>query len=268
MSHAEKIRLDYSLSEAFHALGCHLFQEQWSGYEIEGRREENPEPVLRAREPLENKAEELCRQINQKKRELKTAVGRKAIQQINAEITHLENQRGQVYAELNSVGEVHKSVIEDHGRWERFEQVEGILLQAFMQEELKVFCLRGMIVQKDLWAELPDDFGYDFDRSLIYWPARNCARRMDVGFIKQEEFEAWLENQIPLGDCSEIEVSDFVLCKKYLKEQIIKGKNKTKAEYYEEACVEIPGLSLRAFNQAWSEMVPDSWKSKGRPRNQ
>jgi len=49
MAYTTEMRNDYILADAFHALGVRLYGSQWSGYEVQGRKYDDPRPVPRQR---------------------------------------------------------------------------------------------------------------------------------------------------------------------------------------------------------------------------
>lgn len=262
------IRNDYTLADAFQTLGLRLYGPDWSGYEVLGHKVSDPGAILAARVPLEEQLDQINIRIQIAQRGKKEARRKAEIVEINGELKKLRNDMGEISFQLSEVGEVRKSEIEDHAQWARFEQTEGILLDALRSDNLTIMTLSGQNVPPFLWAELPEGFGYDIERSLIFWPSAHSSKKMDGGRIAQLQFETWLLDVIPLHAAAVEAMTPWALCRAYLQEEVRGGeKRMTRDEYMSEACSKFDGLSVRKFLQVWSEIVPESWKSKGRRKS-
>ena len=55
-------------------------------------------------------------------------------------------------------------------------------------------------------------------------------------------------------------------CSRWLREEVKKGKSKSRDDYWLEAKTRFPNLSRRGFTDTWRGTVPESWKRPGRPR--
>ena len=144
--YSSQIRNDYTLADAFNALGVRLYGPQWTGYEVWRDRVENPTPTLEARAPLEDEVEQVTTQLSTKYREQKEVEGRKEIHRVNNEIDNLRRRQSDLFHQLHEIGNVHGSVVKDHESWKRFERAEGIFLKALCNEELTVICTSGEVV--------------------------------------------------------------------------------------------------------------------------
>ncbi|MFC1672651.1 hypothetical protein ACFL12_00725 [Pseudomonadota bacterium] len=263
--YVKSMKDDYTLFDAFNFLGIHLYGPVWTGYEVRREREEDPTPTLDARAPLEEKAEHLASQLSDKYNEQKIVEGRKEIRRVNNEIDNIRREMNENYQQLNNEGDVQSYQVTDYEAWVRFEKAEGKLLKALCNDELRVVCLSGLVVKADLWAEMPKGFGYDLEHSLVFLPSRESSKQMDSGIIRKQQFEDWLANVIPENDEALAEVSPLVHCRSYLKGEVATGvKQMSRDEYMDDARKKIDGLSERQFRQAWTEIVPDTWKARGR----
>lgn len=262
------IRNDYTLADAFHALGVHLYDSEWTGYEIWGEKAEDPKRTLKARAPFEAKLDEKTKLLLAKHSEQKEVVGKDKIFQINTEIRELKDQLAELSYRLHEIGEVRSGEIDDHKRWERFSFTEGLLLRTFQDGKLTVKGISGLVVKPSLWAEFPEGFGYDWELSLIFWPPKECAKRMDSGRINKLEFEDWLSLQVPLAGSHKEELSPFVKCRLWIQElkKASKVKPGRRDDIMRQAIAKFPGLTERAFKHAWSVDAYESWKKSGAPK--
>ena len=53
-------------------------------------------------------------------------------------------------------------------------------------------------------------------------------------------------------------------CSRWLREEVKKGKSRSKDDYWLDAKKKFSNLSRRGFSDAWRETVPESWKRSGR----
>ena len=241
--YVKSMKDDYTLFDAFNFLGMRLYGPQWSGYEVWRHRVEDPAPILEERAPLKEEVEKIATQLSAKCREQKEVVGRKEISRVNNEIDNLRRKQSETYYQLRKTGDGNKSEIEDHGRWERFEYAEGILLKALCNEDLAVICTFGSVVKPSLWAEFPEGFGYDLEHSLIFWPSNESSKMMSRGRIKQMQFEDWLETVIPVVPHEGATLSDEQRASIWLKDQVKSWDGRTTRDQFKEiALTEYPNL--------------------------
>lgn len=257
----------FHLSNAFSTLGVRLYGSEWSGYEVWGRKTKNPTSVIDARAPLEQRLEATFVERNAKDRELKKVLSRGDIQRLNNDLRNIRSEQNEIYASLNNLGEFSDSEISDHAQWERFDKTEQLLLRAFRAGELTVQCYLGVLVNSRLWSEMPEGFGYDWQLSLMFMPESETSRRVSSGLISTAEFEAWLELQVPINATDEITISPFIQCRHWLRQLVKSGeKPGTRDQLMRQAQEMFPGLSKRAFKQAWAAEASESWKKSGAPR--
>ncbi len=262
--YSSDIRNDYTLSDAFHALGVRLYGPQWTGYEVLRHRVEDPTPTLEARASLDTQLEKIATQLSDKSQEQTEVIGKSEISRVNSELKNLKTNQSELFHQLNMIGDVHNSVIEDNGRWQRFEYVEGILLQALCNGELNVYGPSTFTVKPQLWAEMPEGFGYDLELSLIYWPSSECARIIDTGRIKQNQFEGWLQTVIPKVPHDGAIISTEQRTRIWFREQAKHWDGKTTRDQFKEmAMAEYPDLGERAFKRIWDAEAYDSMKKPG-----
>lgn len=240
------------LSVVFNLLGIRLFGTLWSGYEIWGRRYEDPAPILAVRAPYIARLEETFSERQRTENELREVIGADKIQRLNNQISNLKDEQAQIYTKLHDYPEPNPSDIEDHARWERFETTEQYLLRAFRNGELTVVCHLGVNVTPHLWNELPEGFGYDWDLSLVLMPERETCKRVNSGYINREEFESWLYTVVPINVDAGQEMPDETKAQLWLREQLKSWNGSIKRDHYKELAMEkFPNLSGHGFKRIW-----------------
>ena len=195
-----------------------MYGPEWTGYEIWGRRVENPEPILEARAPLEQRLEEVFSEKNAKEKELREPLSREEMQRVNNDLVNIREEQHKIYARLSEIGNPSQSQIEDHGRWERFDRAEQLLLRAFRVGDLTVQCFLGLTVKSELWSEIPEGFGFDWELSIIFLPERESSKRVNSGRLDREEFESWLYKLTPENSYEGAELSDEHKAQLWLRE--------------------------------------------------
>ncbi len=263
-----KQQRDYSLSDSFTALGQRLFDQQWSGQEIEASKVQDPEVIRQRRAPFEAEMVELNLLRQAKDAERREAVSKDALGSINSDLIEIERRQQELFTCLNEVGMVRKFEVEDHARWERFERTESELLRAFREGELFVFGANSSRVEPRLWIEVPNGFGWNWALSLIFWPPDKSARPVDAGKIICAEFEDWLARQLPVVEGANVDQlpakQRFTL---HFRKLVKAGPKPASRDKMKRAAMqEFEGLSERAFLRVWNAEAPDSWKKSGRPK--
>jgi len=255
---------DYTLFDALNFLGIRLYGPEWTGNEVWQQRVEDPTPSVEARAPLIEEVEQICTELSAKQRESKEIESRADIQRLNSDIDNLSRRRNELYHQLHTIGDVHDSKIRDHEDWVRFELAEGKLLKALRNDELRVVCLSGSVVKPELWAKVPDGFGYDLVNSLIFLPSRESSIQMSSGQIRQKQFEDWLETVIPIVPHEGASITDEQKAYIWLKEKIPLWDGKTTRDQFKEmATAEYPKLGARAFKRIWDALAIPAMKRPG-----
>jgi len=258
------LKNDYTLFHAFNTLGVHLYGPGWSGYEIRRERVEDPTPILEARAPLEEQLEQAASLLSAKYNEQKEVSLKKDIHRVNDEIEKARQLIGDLHFKLNEIGEVQNHEVDDFGRWERFEQTEGALLKALGNDELRVVCVSGSVVKPSFWYEMPEGFTYNFEHSLIYWPSRHSSKKVDSGYVREDEFEEWLETIIPIVPHDGANISIEKRAQSWLKEYVKFWDGITKRDQIKDlAMSEYPDLGGRAFKRIWDAEASVAMKSPG-----
>jgi hypothetical protein len=217
------IRNDYTLADAFTALGVRLYGPEWTGYEIRGVRYDDPSAAVEERASIQHQLENISSQIADKQRELKDVIGKENIFRLNDEIAVLKKLQGDQFSQVHEIGQVGTSQIEDHSNWERFEYAEGVLLRALRNNDLAVYCPFVFYVKSDFWGEFPEGFNYDLERSLIFWPPNTCSQSMSAARIEQVQFDNWLTKVLPVSDRAVQQSSSFDQCCVYLRNEASKA---------------------------------------------
>jgi hypothetical protein len=265
--HSSKIRNGYVLADAFQALGKRLYGPQWTGQEIWGRKSEDPTAVLEARVPFEMQLDEINDLMITKQRERKAAIKKDEIHRINMDLQAMKNEQGEIFYKLHEIGEVRNFEVDDHQRWERFSQTEGILLQAFRNEDLGVFGLSSLFVNSRLWTDWPNDFGCDWELSLVFWPASESAKRVDAARIDEDQFDKWLDTVIPINSSEVENLTPEQLAFIWFRGEVANYDGRTKRSHFQEmALAEFPGLSINGFGRIWADLATPAMKRPG-PRS-
>jgi len=255
---------DFTLFDAFNFLGLRLYGPEWAGYEVLRDREVDPAPILKARAPLEEKAEQLAFQLSTKYKEQKEVEGRDEIRRVNNEIDNIRREMSDNYHQLHAVGDVQSYQVTNYEAWVRFEKAEGKLLKALCNDELRVVCLFGFVVKPKLWAEMPEGFGYDLEHSLIFWPSSESSKQMASGIIRKLEFEEWLETVIPVVPHDDAQITTEQRAQIKLTELVKAWDGRMKRDQFKDMLKdEYPDLGERAFKRIWDAEATREMKSPG-----
>lgn len=262
--YVKSMKDDYTLFDAFNFLGMRLYGAEWTGYEVRREREDDPAPTLQTRAPLEAKAEQLASLYSDKLQEQKKVEGREEIRRVNNDIDNLRRAMSDNYHQLHQIEDVHDFKIKDYETWVRFEKAEGKFLKALCNDEIRVVCLFGQVVKPDLWAEMPEGFGYDLEHSLIFWPSSESSKQMASGRIRKLEFETWLETVIPIVPHDDATITTEQKAHIRLKELVQAWDGRTKRDQFKEIIQgEFPDLGARAFKRIWDAESSPEMKRPG-----
>jgi hypothetical protein len=262
--YSDQVANDYHLVDAFHWTGLRLYGAEWTGNEYQGRKAEDRAEIAEQRKEIQLRLDDVSMQLHAKRQEQREVGKRSEIQSVNFEISELENEQGVIFKELNEVGDVRDSDIRDRQSWERFEVTEGKILRTLGNGDLKVYGASTFIVKPALWLDQPVDFGWNFELSLIFWPERECRKRVDSGRISKGAFDLWLDTLMP-EVAQEIEkLSPEKRAYIWFKDEVKKYDGSIKRDHYlEMALEEFPGLPIRGFNRIWETLASDEMTKPG-----
>jgi hypothetical protein len=195
---------------------------------------------------------------------IKRTVNESEIRELQQQLNVAIERQGEAIRELNSHPEptdMNVSFYEDH---QRRLKAETTLIDALKSGTIKAHNGRNNPIDNVLWKGHPY-FGYSIELSVIRVPITFEARRFLAARIDKPGFDVWLDTVLPLTESAERTLPHKEQCKRFLRKAIEAGpQQKPKEAYLLEAQAIVPGLSKRAFDAAWSEVVPDSWKDAGR----
>jgi|GEM_PF-3880073 len=264
MTYSSNIRIDYTLADAFQALGVRLFGSEWSGYEVLGERHDDPSEQIAARAPLEAEMERLNEQRQAKQKEQKEAFGKDAIFRANCDLKEIDNRRGEIVRKLSEIGDVRDSEIKDHERWLRFETASGTLIKAFGEGKISIYCPFGQVVPDWFWREFPEGFHYDILHSLVFWPDRHSSMRMGTARIREREFDDWLHTVLPLVDHELEKLTDEQRAEIWFREEVKNWDGKTTRDQYRNIALDkFPELTVRGFKRIWDKLATKQMKKPG-----
>lgn len=262
--YAKSMKDDYTLADAFHAVGIRLFGPEWSGYEVWGEAAEDLRPVYEQRKVLAEKAEAVSRHWNAALKAQKKAMTPDDLHNASNDVRNFNRERNEIWAELHKLPEVRDSQIEDHGRWERYQAALGALIHGLINELIYVYFPLGMRVPPQLWLDQPDDFGFDLERSLIIWPSRHCAQQVTSARLNKDIFDSWLSAVKPLVDHEESQLTEEEKAYLWFKEQVANWDGVTKKGQFREMAVTQYAVSGRCFDERiWGLLASDDMKGPG-----
>ena len=263
------IRKDYLLNEALELVGMRLYHHDWTGQELFARKIASPVCLLEQREPLEAAIAAEQRLIDELGKEESRTVDAARILEIKTERSNAFARRSDAYQNLDRLPDSSdESYLKQYETFERRKLAEKCLIDALGRGKIEAYILGSMVVPSELWRG-QRGFAYDLILSAVCMPRQYSGQRRGSVRIRKTQFDPWLSLVLPDDAADRADFSPEDRCRAFLIEAIRSGpKTKTRDAYREEAIGAIPGLSQRAFLQAWAEMVPLHWKKQGRPRSQ
>lgn len=130
------------------------------------------------------------------------------------------------------------------------------------------------------WSQHVIDSAYDLLKGIA---ENGYPRSFLIGFmtmrVDRDEFrrlcdaQGWPRpgfwySEPRIGQATTSLASDRTKARKWLRDQTRGCKRMSKEGYLAEARKTIPGVSERAFDEIWAEVVPPSWRRAGRPSRQ
>ena len=230
-------------------LGVHLYASEWTGYEIYGEVYEDLNPIVEKKKDLCSKLEILYGEINEFEK-LKMEIGTIAEkQQNNEEIRRLRKSTSAIHAEINSFKVSSDSQIADHGVWERYKKTFAVLLNGLSIGVINVKSRSGCVMRKENWSDLPKDFGFDLENSIVFWPERQRNGRMSSALINNEEFDKWLKTIEPIVKSADYTSPIEWLLEDWFKNEVKKYDGSLKKDTY-----------LHMIGEKYKELCGDSLK--------
>jgi hypothetical protein len=265
VQYTNEIKDDYTLADAFHAVGDRLYGPKWSGLEILGRTADDPAPILEQIEALQPKLDAADQASQTAQAKLKVAVKVSERRQANAKIEAHRHDFFALQAQEQALKEqLEDSQEQDHGEGVRYEEALDTLIGALAMGEIAVYCPNQFEVPQRFWQDEPDGFRFDVPLSLIVWPADYCARRLGSARLRRDQFLKWLYAVLPIEEYEAGQLSVEQQCAIWLKKEVINWNRRDTREYLKSVAMELfPGLSGRAFDRAWAKYASEDMKKPG-----
>jgi len=242
--------INLTLANAFNFLGQHLYASQWTGQELSCAPLLSPQDLNAKRAPIEKQVTKLEKQMD-------------ATPDNKQDLTKTRNG---LLNELWEIGEADEAYQDRYQIYERKLETEKVLLNGLTSKSLTANLTSGADIPIEVWRG-SEGFEYDIDLSQVTLPKFYANKPQQAAHINQKALKAWLRDIKPIIKEAKAKTSPNDQCRIFLKEKIeLGGKDKTRDEYKAEAMSQITGLSHRAFNQVWAEIIPEGWKKAGRPR--
>ncbi|MBB3065350.1 hypothetical protein [Limibacillus halophilus] len=254
---------NYLLLEAFDLLGRHLYGDDWTGLEAWARPQRSTREIRQEREALLAEIEKSTIALDALTRRYNAVLDHDEQRALDAEITATRQALNETRNRLRDLPSLTGSHIRDSAAYERRAVAEGLIKGALDKGELTAIYGPNQPFAWQDWKNQPW-FRLDIALSLAtVSPELSNLRRAPV-FLPRATFQTWLDGIEPKTLERLEEMTPEMRCRAYLKEEVSKGKTKSRDDYQEEALSLIEGLSIRLFRQLWTEIVPDSWKQGGR----
>lgn len=263
------VRKDYLLNEALELVGMRLYHHDWTGQELFARKIASPTRLLEQRAPLEAAIAAEQHLIDELGKEESRIIDAARIFEIKAERSDAFARRSDAYENLDRLPDSSdESYLKQYETFERRKLAEKCLIEALGRGKIEAYTLKGMAIPCELWLG-QKGFAFDLALSAVCMPKNYSGQRRDSIRIPEVQFDDWLRTVLPDDAHDRPDISPEDRCRAFLISAVRSGlKAKTRDSYQEEAMASIPGLSKRAFLQAWAEVVPPHWKKQGRPRSQ
>lgn len=255
----------YLLLQAFDLTGRRIFGSEWRGDEAFARDTEDPSSISHERRITQDRIKTLATSAAPYNAILASDADEEEHQKASDALHYLNRETEQLKERLATLPHVTGSWLADHGAFKRRRDIEGKLFEAFRSGDLDLQVGPNEIVQWRNWSRQPD-FKVLFSISCVIVPRSHAGqRRRGPAFIQRVAFNNWL-NRFADAATGTHEFTPEGQLEVWLRDKVrrFKPKDFSKPVYRDQALEEIPGLSKRAFDRVWDNVVPDSWKSGGR----
>lgn len=262
------VRKDYLLNEAFELIGLRLYGHDWKGQELFARKAISPTEVRQRRAPFDAVIDETKSLGEKLWDERRRTVDANRMKEIEAELAAANRRRTDAYHELEYIADPSdESYLQGYHRYERRCRSEERLIEALGRGDIEAYIPGGLNIPSEFWAGRKG-FAYDLALSAVCMPRNYSGARRGSVRIRESQFDKWVRLVLPDDAADRADISPEDRCRGFLIDAARSGqKMKSREAYKEEARASIPGLSERAFLQAWAEVAPPHWRRKGRPRS-
>ncbi|MDK9721940.1 MAG: hypothetical protein OEL53_12240 [Rhodospirillales bacterium] len=256
----------YFLIEAFQLLGKRLFGPEWQEDELNAPRLEAPHIVAAQRAPLEAEIAELDNLVSGIDQSISRNIDMKAIEAFQEERANHFARRQEIIASLRNVYVTDLSYQSRHAAYVRRTETETRLFDALRSDNILSNILGGIVLNGSHWQNRPG-YRHIIDLSLIVLPKLVYSKRRGTVLLPMAAFDAWLDTVMPIVINPASPPSPDLLCAQFLRRVFAQGEPyayQKKQGFRAAARQAVPGLSDRAFNRAWGNTAPDSFKKGGR----
>ena len=253
-------------TQAFEALGEHIFGKEWRGYEIEfGQRPRPPDPrELDDRLAWMTGETERLRQLLISAHEFQSAC--KSTQAADAaERAHnrLKAEYQNHLDELRTLEKI-KPKQEQQEAWQRYSVVWNKLIKALKTGELIATTHRGREITQDLLAG-SGRMRFYLELSMAILPKCYGSSRRAAILIPKTMFNHWLVSIEPKDENAPFDIAKW--CEAQMLAYARSHMAPTKAALLSFLRKKRPELSDKVFKSCWSRVAPKAWRKPGPKKN-
>lgn len=256
----------HSLLQAFDLTGRRVFGDDWRGDEAFARPTDDPEPARRTRDALIDRIKALTLEAQPHEAVMALEVENEVYEDASAKLHVIDREIDRLKRELNALPHLGDAWVIDYQAFERRSRIEAELCDAFAKGDLDLLAGPTELVQWRAWSRLPS-FKVYFGLSTVRLPSSHGERtRRRPAFVPKVALALWLERFEAVNTATANALTPEARLQVWLRDKIDRYQPKefSKRRYRDDALAEIPGLSTRAFERVWGQVVPQSWKSSGR----
>jgi hypothetical protein len=250
-------------------VGRHLYSHIWTGREhFHTQPVDSPQEIAAKREPLEKLRDAATAELLDIENAILATTNAKEISRLMVRRKDVEWRSKTLNTQIFVDHPLNDGVIETYKSFMRQKRATETLLDAIRKLEVKVHDGRGRPLNHSVWTD--NRFRFYIELSIVINSTTAGGPRRQAARIDRKPFEDWLKaiprivEPIALPE-PEVRTTPEKQCKLLIINWINSGRvpiNRNAA--WLEAKEQISGLSERAFQRAWAESAPDSWKRRGR----
>lgn len=257
----------YFLLHAYDLLGEHLYGKDWTAQELKQPRLEPPAATEEQRAPFETQ----IAQINARDDEIGAALKRETKDEFVAALMRERKElfaaRAQLQATLHSLPTPNEDYRRSYAAYERAEKTTAVLMEALENRAIQAIAATGLVIDWPTWSATPG-FRCYLPLSLVVMPRSISGIRRAAVLIRQQEFNAWLQDVPPLTPDRVDQLPAEAKCRAWLSalvqtNPLVRPQRK---EVLRDEAIRLFGISARGFDRLWETLVPKTWKQSGSPK--
>ncbi|WP_390911854.1 hypothetical protein [Pseudosulfitobacter sp. SM2401] len=263
----------FSLNEAFHALGCFMFPDAWTGLEISSWPESSGETLREEKDRLNAQAEFKQRIATEIRMGLYSGGDQASYDALKKKLDIAQPEADHAKTAAHEFGRSYDNRIRDALAFERKQAVESLICNAIRKVDLKTYLGSGTVFGSMADWTNHKDFRVSFSHSYVVTPASPARRQKYRAYFLKRAFEQWAE---PLqGDLSMYRKTpvedDFVLWFKDLVSDFSAKKERLSRQMvlreYEEKFARVEELDRleKKLDAVWELYAPNDWRKGGKP---